>query len=342
MNFLVRLLLLPFAALYAVITDIRSWLYRKKILFSAKFDLPIICVGNLRVGGTGKTPHIEMLIRLLKDSYQIATLSRGYGRKTKGFRLADSQATAQSIGDEPMQFYEKFGGNISVAVGEERALAIPELLYLCPQTSLILLDDAFQHLAVKPSCSILLTEYAKPFYTDFVLPAGRLRERRKAAQRADLIIVTKTPPYISVQEQAHIKTQIARYARQVPVFFTKIAYGKPYFLQHKTTAEHIQKVVLLTAIANPKYFVEAMQERYERVSVFTFADHYFFKEKDLTAIAHTISTDTYLLCTEKDATKLKNILPKTLLPKTLVMPIEVEFLEETMKTDFMLHLKSFL
>jgi tetraacyldisaccharide 4'-kinase len=342
MNFLARLLLLPFATLYAIITDVRSWLYRKKALFSAKFDLPIVCVGNLRVGGTGKTPHIELLLRLFSQTYQIAILSRGYGRKTRGFRLANQEDTPQTIGDEPMQFYEKFGEKVSIAVGEERALAIPELLYHRPDTNLILLDDAFQHLAVKPSCSILLTEYAKPFYTDFVLPAGRLRERRKAAQRADIIIVSKCPEKLLQSQKEEIVQKISEYAPNVPVFFTKINYGKPYFLQTKKNAEDVKKVVLLTAIANPDYFLKAMQERYECVLTFTFPDHYFFKEKDLTTIGKHIPDDTYLLCTEKDATKLKNILPKTLLPKTLVMPIEVEFLEETMRTDFMLYLKSFL
>lgn len=335
-------LLLPFASIYALITDLRSYLYKNKIIYSAKFDVPAISVGNLRVGGTGKTPHIELLINIFAQTHQIATLSRGYGRKTKGFRLANETDTPETIGDEPKQFYEKFGKKIKVAVGEERALAIPELLYQCPEINLILLDDAFQHLAVSTDCSILLTEYAKPFYQDFVLPMGRLRERRRAAQRADMVIVSKCPENISSEAKKQMQANIQQYAPGVPVFFTRMSYGKPYFLKDKMPAENIRKVILVAAIANPNYFLEKMQHQFECQAHFFFPDHHFFKETDVTAIEKVMSNDTYLLCTEKDAAKLKNILPKNLLEKTLVMPIEVEFLEEIMANNFLECLKNFL
>lgn len=336
------LLLLPFAALYALITDIRFQLYQKKVFFSTKFDVPTISVGNLRVGGTGKTPHIELLIKLFAQTHQIATLSRGYGRKTKGFRLANQEDSPETIGDEPMQFYEKFGKKINVAVGEERALAIPELLYLRPETNLILLDDAFQHLAVKPNCSILLTEYAKPFYQDFVLPMGRLRERRKATHRADIIIVSKCPEKISQSEKEQIRKKINQYAPQKPIFFTKMTYGKPYFLQNKENAENIKKVVLIAAIANPNYFCEAMQKTFDCQAYFFFPDHYFFQKKDLLPLKESLQDDSYLLCTEKDANKLKNILPQEILARTLAMPVEVDFLENETKLEFLRSLQSFL
>mgnify|MGYP005845328557 CR=1 FL=1 len=336
------LLFLPFAVLYALITDIRSLLYRKKAFFSAKFDVPTISVGNLRIGGTGKTPHIELLIKLFAQTHQVAILSRGYGRKTKGFRLANQEDTPKTIGDEPMQFYEKFGEKINVAVGEERALAIPELLYLRPETNLILLDDAFQHLAVKPSCSILLTEYAKPFYQDFVLPMGRLRERRKAAKRADIIVVSKCPEKIIPSQKEEVIQKISEYAPNIPIFFTKIIYGKPYFLQTKENAKDIKKVILLAAIANPNYFLEAMQEMFDCQAHFFFPDHHLFRKEDLSPIQKNIQEDTHLLCTEKDAAKLRSILPANILEKTLVMPIEVDFLDEDMKKHFIKSLQDFL
>ena len=335
-------LLLPFASIYALITDLRSYLYKKKVIYSAKFDIPTISVGNLRVGGTGKTPHIELLIYLFAQTHQVATLSRGYGRKTKGFRLANQTDTPETIGDEPKQFYEKFGEKIKVAVGEERALAIPELLYLCPETNLILLDDAFQHLAVSPDCSILLTEYAKPFYQDFVLPMGRLRERRRAAQRANIIIVSKCPENISPDTRMQIEANTRQYAPNTPIFFTTLSYGKPYFLKDKMPTDNIRKVILVAAIANPNYFLEKMQNQFDCQAHFFFPDHHFFKEADIKAIEKVTNNDTYLLCTEKDAAKLKNILPKNLLEKTLVMPIEVKFLEETMANNFLECVKNFL
>lgn len=336
------LLLLPFAALYAFITDIRSLLYQRKIFYAAKFEVPTISVGNLRVGGTGKTPHIEFLLGLFAHTHQIAILSRGYGRKTKGFRLAHQGDSPETIGDESMQFYEKFGEQIAVAVGEERALAIPELLYLCPQTNLILLDDAFQHLAVKPSCSILLTEFAQPFYQDFVLPMGRLRERRKAAQRADIIIVSKCPDNLSQNQQEYICQEISRYAPQTPIFFTKIIYGKPYFLATKEIAECIKKVIIVAAIAKPDYFLKAMQEVFDCQAYFFFPDHHFFSKKDVENFQDLLKNDTYLLCTEKDAAKLKKVLPENLLQKTLVMPIKVDFCDEDMRTEFISTLQRFL
>ena len=190
---LLRILLFPFSWLYYLITQIRNRLYDRGLKPSVKFELPVICVGNLTVGGTGKTPMIEHLIRLLQNRFKVATLSRGYGRATKGIRIAGPSENASTIGDEPFQFYTKFGKRITVAVGEERALAIPTILQECSDTQIILLDDGFQHRKVSPGFSILLTDYHRPFYNDFLLPSGRLRESRWGAERADVIVVTKCP-----------------------------------------------------------------------------------------------------------------------------------------------------
>ena len=188
-----RILLLPFALLYWLVIAIRNWLYNKKIIPSASFGLPLICVGNLSVGGTGKSPMVEYLVRLLKDQFKIATLSRGYKRKTKGYALANKESTALEIGDEPMQFHIKFP-DVPVAVGEERLDAIPQLLHDRPGTEAIILDDAFQHRAIKAGLNILLTDYNNLFTRDFYLPTGDLRDLKSEYKRAEIIVVTKCKP----------------------------------------------------------------------------------------------------------------------------------------------------
>ncbi len=301
-------LLFPLAVLYGWITDLRNWLYDTGRLKSIQFDLPTIGVGNLRVGGTGKTPFIEYLIHLFSSEYQIATLSRGYGRKTKGFRLATPQSSAQEIGDEPLQLYAKFGNKIKVCVGEERILAIPELLALHPETQMILLDDVFQHRSVKPHIQILLTDYKNLFYQDCLLPVGRLRESRKQARRADLIIVTKCPQQVSKTEKENIRRNIQKYAPACRVLFTHFRYGKPrnIFNQSETL---LSKVALISGIAQPHYFERDMQGQFNVQKHFVFPDHYFFSKQDIAIFSEFLeqNPDTFLLCTEKDAVKLQKM-----------------------------------
>jgi len=184
---------LPVSLLYWLIISIRNWLYDKNISRSTSFALPVICIGNLSVGGTGKSPMVEYMIAGLKDKFKIATLSRGYKRRTKGYSLANQNTTALDIGDEPMQFHTKFP-DIPVAVGEERIVAIPLLLHDKPDTQVILLDDAFQHRAIKAGLNILLTDYTNLFTRDFYLPTGDLRDLRSSCKRADIIVVTKCKP----------------------------------------------------------------------------------------------------------------------------------------------------
>src|SRR5882762_6415362 len=181
----IRFLLFPFSLLYALIVVVRNWCYDKKIFSSTRFNLPIICVGNLAVGGTGKSPMVELLIRVLKDRFPVAVLSRGYKRKTRGYALAGAQTTALDIGDEPMQFHSKFP-DVAIAVGEERIVAIPQLLHDRPDTRAILLDDAFQHRAVKAGLNILLTDYNNLFTRDWFLPTGDLRDEKRSCKRADI------------------------------------------------------------------------------------------------------------------------------------------------------------
>jgi tetraacyldisaccharide 4'-kinase len=223
MSFLLRILLFPITIIYWMVTALRNHLFDINYSRSFQFEPHVINIGNLSVGGSGKTPTVEYLIRLLKDKYVLATLSRGYRRTTKGFRLADQNDNYLSIGDEPFQYYSKFGHQVSVAVGEDRALAIPSILLERDNTQVILLDDAYQHRTVKPDLNILLTEFKKPFTSDYVLPSGRLRESRNGARRADIVLVTKCPEYVDASVQERLAQEIRKYSGpEVPVFFTRI------------------------------------------------------------------------------------------------------------------------
>src|SRR5579864_3362484 len=197
----IRILLFPFSLVYALVVKARNWCFDKKILTSTSFNLPIICVGNLAVGGTGKSPMVEQLVRMLKDHYCIAVLSRGYKRRTRGYALADDTKSALDIGDEPMQFHNKFP-DVTIAVGEERIVAIPQLLHDRPDTSVIILDDAFQHRSVTAGMNILLTDYNNLYTRDWFLPTGDLRDEKGSARRAEVIVVTKCPDDLSEESSA--------------------------------------------------------------------------------------------------------------------------------------------
>ena len=221
---LIRNIAIPFVPVYYAITSLRNTLYDLGVIKSVSYDFPVICVGNLSVGGTGKTPMIEYLIHLLKDDFKVATLSRGYKRKTKGFILADTFSTAQTLGDEPFQFYNKFKNDILVAVDTDRKNAIKELMQLDSLPEVVLLDDAFQHRKVKAGFNILLTTYSNPYFNDFVLPTGNLREPRNGAKRANVIIVTKCPSHLSETEKSKFLKAIDPEENQY-VFFSSIDYS---------------------------------------------------------------------------------------------------------------------
>ena len=303
---LYKILLFPMSILYDAATRLRNHFYNIGSKPVIHFETVTISVGNLAVGGTGKTPMVEYLIRLLKDRYKVATLSRGYGRKTKGFKIASEHSTATSIGDEPMQFYRKFNTDIIVAVGEERAIAIPEILFHHPAVEVILLDDAYQHRKVERDLNILLTAFDTPFFKDHVLPAGRLREARKGAQRADAVVVTKCPATLSeLDKKSYIKA-ILEYSRpDVPIFFSGIRYEHPQPV-YDTAKAPAGKVVLISGLANAGHFENFAKKKYEVVKHMAFGDHHQYTIKDVQHIKEEFKhiEGDFLLTTEKDMVKL--------------------------------------
>jgi tetraacyldisaccharide 4'-kinase len=305
----VRFLLFPLSLFYWLITSFRNHLYNIGYQKSLEFDVNLICVGNLTVGGTGKTPMVEYLIRLLSASYKIATLSRGYGRKTSGFRLANLEESANTLGDEPFQFYKKFGDKIVVAVGEERALAIPQIIFHHEDRNLIILDDAFQHRRVLPNFNLLLSDYNRPFYNDYLLPAGMLRESRGGAKRANAVVVTKCPQNISIGEKNEIIVNIQKYSgKDTPVFFSGIKYMPPQSVFSTSGINFSENILLFSGIANPDLLEVYVKNTYNLIRHIKFADHYNYSQKDIERLKKEFdqiqSNNKCILTTEKDMVKL--------------------------------------
>lgn len=329
---ILKYLLFPISILYGLIIWLRNKLYDAGLFSSLSFDaIPVISVGNLSVGGTGKSPHIEYLIRLLSQRFHTATLSRGYGRSSKGFRLADKDSDARSIGDEPFQFLNKFD-NIKVAVAEDRVTAIPELLQRSPYIECILLDDAFQHRSVKPGLNILLTEFYKPYTRDYILPLGRLREGRKAAQRADVIIISKCPSDISEDQKNQMLSEIKAEPEQ-QVYFTNIEYDQPYaLLGGEVNFNKNTNAISFSGIANAEPFINHVKTLTKDVHELSFRDHYYFTTDDIQELQETFNyiknENKCIFVTEKDATRLllhEELLQKINLP-IVVIPIRISFL----------------
>ncbi len=326
----VRMLLLPFSLIYGLIIYIRNWLFDRNLLRSSIFNLPIICIGNLAVGGTGKSPMVEFMIGKLQGTVRLAVLSRGYKRKTSGYTLATKESTALEIGDEPMQFFNKFP-DLTVAVGEERVVAIPQLLHDKPDTQLILLDDAFQHRWVKAGFNILLTDYNNLFTRDWFLPTGDLRDLPKSARRADIIVVTKCAPDISLAEKSQLIREIKPRAHQ-KIFFTAISYGIPYqVITHepwKTDKE--AEVLLVTGIANPGALKNYLEENFNGYDELAYRDHHIFTIDDLNYILKKFnqieSPRKILLTTEKDAVRLQKFSQQLRELPFFVMPIQPVFM----------------
>ncbi len=329
---ILKYLLFPISILYGVIIWVRNKLYDVGLFSSLSFDaIPVISVGNLSVGGTGKSPHIEYLIRLLSNKFHTATLSRGYGRSSKGFIVADEHADARKIGDEPFQFKRKFD-NIIVSVGEDRVTAIPELLQRAPFLECILLDDAFQHRSVKPGLNILLTEFHKPYTKDYILPLGRLREGRRAAKRADIIIVSKCPDTISTEQRTEMLKQLKAEAQQ-KVYFTRIEYDEPYsLLGNNISFNKATNAITFSGIANAEPFINRVKTLTQDVHELNFRDHYYFTKDDIKELHETFqyikNENKCIFVTEKDATRLllhEELLRKYNLP-IVVIPIRISFL----------------
>lgn len=307
-----RILLFPFACLYGLVIRLRHLLFNLGIFKSESFPVPVIGVGNLSLGGTGKTPFVEYLVRLLIEEEQIATLSRGYGRKTKGFILANSESSYEDIGDEPMQYFYKFGDKITVAVDENRRNGVRQLLEADKKPDLILLDDSFQHRYVKPGLSILLTDYHKLYTDDYLLPAGTLRDTVSAAKRADIIIVTKTNKILSpfVRKDIIEKLQVKS---QQQLFFSYISYGKfhPFpGVQNFDDTQRPSLIILFSGIANPAPLIEYVRMKSGEIIILQFPDHHEYNEKDLLKIKgkhdDAFQRKKIILTTEKDAMRLIN------------------------------------
>jgi tetraacyldisaccharide 4'-kinase len=321
---LLRKLLFPLAILYGIITAVRNYLYDQGILKSYSFDIPVIAVGNLSIGGTGKTPQIEYLIRLLSPNYKVATLSRGYKRKSKGFILADANANAEILGDEPFQYFQKFP-QIQVAVDANRRNGITQLLAQKEKPEVILLDDAFQHRKVKAGFYILLTAYEELYCDDILLPAGNLRESRSGAQRANMIIVTKCPVNMSEIAQQNIKRKIGL---DVSVFFSYVDYDEEVCnTNERLPVEKVkhQEKLLLAGIAKPKPFFDYLNSGND--VVMTFADHHHFSESDILAIKNK-ANGKIIVTTEKDFVRLR---ARDLASQLYYLPIKSMLLN---KADF--------
>ena len=325
-----RILLLPFAIIYWFIIWLRNFFYDKHILRSSAFGLPIICVGNLSVGGTGKSPMVEFLVEYLRRRFKIATLSRGYKRKTMGYALANENSTALDIGDEPMLFHLKFP-DVPVAVGEERLVAIPQLLHDRPHTQAIILDDAFQHRTVEAGLNILLTDCNNLFTRDFYLPAGDLRDLKSNYKRADIIVVTKCRFDLTVEEADKIRKEIHPLAHQ-QLFFSSIQYGDPYHITRLTPTELNLRteVLLVTGIANPQPLKKLLEERTDTYYMMSFSDHYIFRIDDLKDIKRRFekidATKKFILTTEKDAIRLMKFRTELEHLPVYVIPISHHFL----------------
>jgi len=347
-NIFLRIILLPFTLIYSIVVRLRNFFYDIGLLKSTSYDFPTIVVGNLSVGGTGKTPHTDFILSILKKDYLSAVLSRGYGRKTKGYKLADSGDRPSTIGDEPFQIFSKHP-EILVAVDEKRKRGIEKLRALPSAPQLIVLDDAFQHRRVKAGLNILLTDYSKLFINDIVLPSGRLREPKTAAKRADIIVVTKSPKVLSPLEIRRITNELKPKAYQ-KVFFSFIDYQnlRPLNVAAKEIGESISNmknfgVLALSAIANPKPFELHLNRYAKEINYVRFRDHHFFNEKDYQKIKEKVSElfspQKAIVTTEKDAVKL-DVNKFGEIP-VFSLPIEIKFHKHE-EEDFTKEIKDYV
>jgi len=312
-----RLLLWPFSLLYGLVIAIRNFLYDKNIFKSQKFDLPVIVIGNLAVGGTGKSPLTEYLIRLLKDSFKVASLSRGYGRETTGFIYVEKTDSFTKVGDEPLQFKTKYP-EVTVAVCEDRVEGIKKLK---DTNEVIILDDAFQHRALTPGLSILLFDYETLFKPRLFLPAGNLRDSFTQRKRADVIIITKTPSLLSEEKRIAALKSVAANANQ-QVLFSSLSYDSPYNIFNVTETnddilDQESDILLVTGIANPKPLVNYLEGKCRKIELISYPDHHSYTEKDIESIVKKYtalsSNRKFIVSTEKDLQRLKDFLNTPLL-----------------------------
>ncbi|MBN1767808.1 MAG: tetraacyldisaccharide 4'-kinase [Prolixibacteraceae bacterium] len=335
---MLKIILYPLSLLYRLVVAVRNSMFDTKILKQYEFDIPVISVGNITVGGTGKTPHAEYLISLLEKNFNVAFLSRGYKRKTSGYVLADKNSTVWQIGDEPVQIKQKFP-HISVAVCEKRAVGIQKLLSDSSlNIDVIILDDAFQHRRVKPSINILLIDYTQPPNGDLLLPAGRLREPVNARYRANFIIYTKCPSFLQPIEQRIIKKKLNIRPYQ-NLFFTSIVYGeitpaqKGLALFNNDMRKY--SVLLITGIGNPTPLLSYLEPQVGEIKHLEYSDHYHYTASDLDFFKQTYqelgNPEKIIITTEKDLVRIKSVdnPDPDLIRQLYYIPIEIRFLDRT-------------
>ena len=298
--------LAPLAFLYGIATRFRNYLFNIGYSRSFNYDIMVFAVGNLSAGGTGKSPMTEYLVRLLHHKYALATLSRGYKRKSKGFLIANEYCTVDELGDEPYQMYLKYNKVAKIAVGEERSIAIPNILLEHPETQAIIMDDGYQHRTVRPDFSIVLTDYNHLFYNDHLLPWGRLREAKVGVKRAQSVVVTKCPSFFDEQEELQITNRIRRYAgSEMPVYFSRIVYTKPKLLSGGE--KPLQKVIGFAGLANSDLFETHLKDNFELIEMVSFGDHYNYSTEDINKlVAIAENAGAALVTTEKDIVKFRD------------------------------------
>ncbi len=315
---------LPVSAVYGTVTSVRNRLFDWGILPSKKYPIPLIGIGNLSTGGTGKSPHTIYILNLIKDSYESAMISRGYGRKTKGLVVANYESTYEEIGDEPLQIFERFRNKVLVIVAEKRRKALEYALQNY-DTQVAVLDDCFQHRYVTPGLSILLTAYGDLYKDDYLLPVGNLRESRKNADRANLVIVSKCPDDLSEESKTNIKNQLSLLPEQ-KLFFSSIEYGNK--IMSRSDEIHLEElvsyeVVLVTGIANDAPLVEFLRSKVKALHTISYPDHHRYSEKEVHQINNqlqSIKGEKLLLTTEKDFMRLRDF--KQIFDYLYYLPIE--------------------
>ena len=334
-----HIILYPFSLIYGLVTALRNFLFDFDVLKSTSFNIPVISVGNLSSGGTGKTPHTEFILRILQPEWKTAVLSRGYKRKTKGFYLADAESDNLILGDEPFQIHQKFP-SVYVAVDEKRVHGVEKLLELIPDLQAVVLDDAFQHRYIQPGLSILLTDYSNLYTRDLVLPAGELREWKKGSKRANIIVVTKCPLTINPIDMRLIETELNPEANQ-HLFFSGFDYDElvPVFPESNPedrTLDRLKEtesgVLLMAGIVSPEPIVEYLRNYTEKTETLFFDDHHAFQSKDFIQMSKKLdklsAIDKIIVVTEKDAARLVSnpYFPEALKSRTYALPIRVRIL----------------
>jgi tetraacyldisaccharide 4'-kinase len=336
-----NIFLYPLSLIYGLITGLRNFLYDSGILPTTEFDIPVICVGNITVGGTGKTPHTEYIAGLLRKEFKVATLSRGYKRETSDFRIASSSSPVSEIGDEPMQIFRKFP-DVLVTVDRNRVHGVEKILEEKPDTEVIILDDGFQHRRITPGFSILLSDFERLFVRDNMLPFGNLRESKENKRRADIILITKSPQGISPIQRRLIVKEVDKAPYQ-NLYFTSLTYKSPVPL-FESKGEDIRHpeisdsencgIVLITGIANPQPLKDYLQVRFSEIIHLAFPDHHYFKEKDIQSISNAFnelkSPVRYLFTTEKDAVRLREFtnIAEPIRSALFYVPVGIHFLND--------------